>query len=178
MSYSYQWVRNDGSSDMAINDATGSTYMLVAADQGKTVKVRVSFTDDKGNAESLTSAATAAVAGPALTVTITSRPASHDGTGTFTFEMSFSEEPQEDFSYETLRDHAFTVTGGGVTKAGRMSRPSNISWRITIRTRRRWKREPSPLAAILCQLTSFRLLICPRSSRNHSCGLSPTWLRL
>ena len=60
--FSYQWVRNDGSTDTDIQDATGSSYTLVAADEGKTIKVKVSFTDDVGNEESLTSAATAAVA--------------------------------------------------------------------------------------------------------------------
>ena len=55
--FSYQWVA--GESD--ITDATGSTYTLVDADEGKTVKVRVSFTDDAGNEETLTSEATDAV---------------------------------------------------------------------------------------------------------------------
>ena len=41
--------------------ATGSTYTLASADEGKTVKVHVSFTDDEGNAETLTSAATDSV---------------------------------------------------------------------------------------------------------------------
>ena len=43
-----------------------STYTLAADDEGKTVKVKVSFTDDAGNPESLTSVATneAANAGP------------------------------------------------------------------------------------------------------------------
>ena len=40
---------------------TASTYTLVAADQGTTVKVTVSFTDDANNPETLTSAATATV---------------------------------------------------------------------------------------------------------------------
>ena len=61
VSYSYQWIRNDGSSDSDIQNATGSSYTLVAADEGKTIKVRVSFTDDAGHGETLTSAATAAV---------------------------------------------------------------------------------------------------------------------
>ena len=62
VSYSYQWISNDGNSDSGITDATGSTYTLVAADKGKTIKVSVSFTDDAGNAEAVTSAATAEVA--------------------------------------------------------------------------------------------------------------------
>ncbi len=61
VSYSYQWIANDGNSDANITDATGSSYTLVAADEGKTIKVRVDFTDDSGNAETLTSAATGAI---------------------------------------------------------------------------------------------------------------------
>ena len=62
VSYSYQWVANDGTADTDITDAADSTYTLVAADEDKTVKVQVSFTDDAGNEETLTSAATDAVA--------------------------------------------------------------------------------------------------------------------
>ena len=62
VSYSYQWVRSDGSSDTDIQDARGSTYTLVDADEGKAIKVKVSFTDDAGNEETLTSTATAEVA--------------------------------------------------------------------------------------------------------------------
>ena len=62
VTFSYQWVANDGTSDADIAGATDSTYTLAAADEGKTIKVRVAFTDRGGYAESLTSAATAAVA--------------------------------------------------------------------------------------------------------------------
>ena len=60
--FSYQWVRNKGSTDSDIQDATGTDYTLTDADQGKAIKVRVSFTDDKGNPEAVTSSTTAAVA--------------------------------------------------------------------------------------------------------------------
>ena len=60
--YSYQWVANDGTSDADLGGATGSTYTLTASEQGQTIKVRVSFTDDAGNETTLTSAATEAVA--------------------------------------------------------------------------------------------------------------------
>ena len=56
--YEYQWLADDSD----ISGATNATYTLVAADEGKAIKVRVSFTDDEGNDESLTSAATDAVA--------------------------------------------------------------------------------------------------------------------
>ena len=58
-------------------------------------------------------------------------PASHDGSASFTFELRFSEEFP--ISYKTLRDHAFTVTGGEVIRARRLERPGNIRWEITVR---------------------------------------------
>ena len=62
VSYSYQWIRNDGSSDTDITGETDSTYTLEAVDEGKTIKVRVSFTDDANNDETLTSTASDPVA--------------------------------------------------------------------------------------------------------------------
>ena len=62
VAYSYQWIRNDGTSDTDITDATDSTHTLADADGGQTIKVRVSFTDDAGNDERLTSVATNEVA--------------------------------------------------------------------------------------------------------------------
>ena len=59
VSYSYQWL---SSRDTEIQGAMDSTYTLVSADEGKTIKVRVSFTDDANNQETLTSEATAVVA--------------------------------------------------------------------------------------------------------------------
>ena len=64
VSYSCQWVRVDAdglSNAVDITDATDATYTLVDADLGKTLKVRVTFDDDGGNTETLTSAATATV---------------------------------------------------------------------------------------------------------------------
>ena len=60
--FGYQWISNDGTADADIQDATDATYALADDDVGKTIKVRVSFTDDKGFEETLTSAATTAVA--------------------------------------------------------------------------------------------------------------------
>ena len=52
VSYNYQWMAGD----VNIDGATGSTYVPVNGDAGKAIKVNVSFTDDRNNAE----------AGPAL----------------------------------------------------------------------------------------------------------------
>ena len=56
--YEYQWLADDAE----IAGATSSTYTVAAADKGKAIKVEVSFTDDAGNDEALTSVATDAVA--------------------------------------------------------------------------------------------------------------------
>ena len=61
VSYSYQWVSNDGAADADISEAASSTYTLVSADVGKTIRVRVSFSDDAGNEETLTSTLTETV---------------------------------------------------------------------------------------------------------------------
>ena len=96
VSYSYQWLAGDSD----ISGATNATYTLVAADEGKAIKVRVSFTDDVGNEETLTSAATAVVKAP-LTASLENMPDTHDGENAFTFELRFSEEFS--LSYKTLR---------------------------------------------------------------------------
>ena len=64
--FTYQWVSGDGTTDTDIEKATDSTYKLVDADKGNSIKVRVTFTDDAGNAETLTSAATGPVLGDGL----------------------------------------------------------------------------------------------------------------
>ena len=53
--YTYQWYRVDAGAETEIPGATGSTYTQVQADEGKGIRVRVSFTDDAGNAETLAS---------------------------------------------------------------------------------------------------------------------------
>ena len=91
--FSYQWIRNDGSTDTDIQDATGPSYILVDADEGQTIKVKVSFADDADNKETLTSTATAAVAAPEPPATPTGLSAaviSHD-TVTLTWD-----NPQDD----------------------------------------------------------------------------------
>ena len=233
--FAYQWVR----SGTDIDGATSSTYTVTDDDEGKAIKVRVTFTGDAGNEESVTSDAMAVAAalrlrsatldgatltltyndtldsfvtlpqaaftvsvnggsrsvnavsvagasvtltlasaaqagdtvtvdyakpnGPdfirdtqgrvassfsgravsndtpatALTDTIHGAPESHDGQEDFTFELRFSEEPKTGFSYETLRDHAFTVTRGTVEGrkvdgARRLVSGSNIRWEISV----------------------------------------------
>ena len=59
--FTYQWIRSSNGSDNDIPGATGSTYVATTADVDTTIKVGVSFTDDDGYPESVTSDATAVV---------------------------------------------------------------------------------------------------------------------
>ena len=246
--FQYQWLAEDAD----ISGATGATYTGVSGDVGKAITVRVAFTDDRGNEETLTSAPTTTVvmaaglqlqsvtvdgvtltltynevldtgvslpqaafavnvngesrsligvgvgesnmllvlssaveAGDTVTVDYTApdgpdfirdirgrkaasfsgqavtnamatdpgdtatdpgdtatdpltaasahdAPSSHNGQDAFTFELRFSADPQPDFSYTTVRDHAFTVTGGSVTYVRRLEPGRNVRWEITV----------------------------------------------
>ena len=130
VSYVYQWLTNDGATDAEIQDATGSTYVLTDSDPGKTIKVRVAFTDDNGNDESLTSGATGTVK-PQLTAAVYNSSTDHNGTDAFKFDLWFNQNIPG-LSYKVLRSHAFTVTGGTVKNARRLNPPGNIRWEITV----------------------------------------------
>ena len=167
-SFAYQWIR--GSSD--IDDATGSSYTLVDTDEGERIKLRVSFTDDEGYEESLTSAAIGPVAAASepLTASFSDVPSEHAGEGEiFTFGLTFS----EDFglSYKTLRDEAFDVSGGNVRMAKRKQQGNNQSWTIHV--------EPSghgPVTMTLPETTGCGATgaICTADDRPLSHSLSAT----
>ena len=61
VTFGYRWIRSDGVTDTDIEGATDSTYTLVDEDADRTIKVRVTFTDDADNQESLTSKSTSVV---------------------------------------------------------------------------------------------------------------------
>ena len=237
--FQYQWL----ASDADIPGATGATYTVVSGDVGKAIRVRVAFTDDAGQEETLTSASTAVVtvaglqlqsatvdgstltltynevldtgvtlgttpfavsvngssrsliavgvgesnvllllsqavevgdtvtvdytapdspdfirdirgrkaasfsgqavtndtasaqdntASAPLTASAHDAPSSHNGQDAFIFELRFSEAPTPDFSYTTVWDHAFTVTGGLVTYVRRLEPGKNVRWEITV----------------------------------------------
>ena len=70
MTFAYQWLANDGQNDAEMEDATGATHEVGPADVGKTLKVRVTFTDGGGTEEVLTSAATETVEALSVEVSI------------------------------------------------------------------------------------------------------------
>ena len=130
VSYQYQWLRDDAD----IAGQTSSTYELVPADEGKTIKVRVTFQDDAGNAEALISGATTAVLArsapvDALTASFANMPADHNGEN-FTFQLTFSENV--DAGYARIQDHAFTVSGATIDNASRTTQGSNQGWNVEV----------------------------------------------
>ena len=113
VTYGYQWL---SSRDTEIGGATSSTYTLQASDASKIVKVRVTFTDDAGNNETLTSAPTAAVAAPAqadsedepselsyLTVVVTEDDSDPDNVFT-TFTITWNDAEDCSASYNAYLD--------------------------------------------------------------------------
>ena len=72
--YGFQWQRLHGADQRDIPNATAQTYTVAAADIGRALRVRVSFTDDGGWRESVVSAPTAVVS-DALTGGICDRDA-------------------------------------------------------------------------------------------------------
>ena len=82
----------------------------------------------------LSNSPSATVAGPPndpLTASFSNMPAGHAGEGTFKFELTFSEEPA--VGYQKLRDDAFNVSGGEVTRARRQQQGSDLAWDITVK---------------------------------------------
>ena len=134
----------------SVNVTGGAVTLTLASAVSSVDTVTVSYTapasesaerlrDSAGNAaasftgQSVTNETAATPPTAAFTASIHDAPESHDGQNSFTFELRLSEAPKQGFSYKTLRDHAFTVTGGEVFKARRLEKGKNVRWEIHVR---------------------------------------------
>ena len=133
-SLTYQWLRNSGIGAVAITGATSRTYTIVEADLETQLSVRVSFTDNASNAESVTSTEIYIQTPPPLYGAFANAPANHEGEDTtFSMELYFNIEPS--LSWKDVRDHVLTLTNGDVTVVRRTNPQGdnpNIRWTLTI----------------------------------------------
>ena len=119
--FSYQWQAGDAD----ISGATGSTYTLQPADVGKTIKVVISFTDDNGYKESLTSEATVAVGNRVREVWAAQMTV---GTGT-QGQLGYG----NNYTGDSLTDNTFTTSAGDHTvRAVRIQRAQFTETRFTV----------------------------------------------
>ena len=170
-SFAYQWIRTG----VDIGGATASTYTPVAADEGERLKVRVGFTDDAGHEESLTSAATDAVAAAAttaapLTARFAQAPAEHDGSSPFKLRIGFSEGIS--IGFRTFRDQSLSAVGGSVTGANRVDGRKDL-WQVTVK--------PGSLGEVTVTLEGGRACgtagaVCTGDGRALSATISTTVL--
>ena len=108
----YQWIRDDGTTETDISGATDSTYTLVDDDEDKTIKVEASYTDNANFAESLTSAATATVTtGPSVASVSVGSITRNSATVTVTINNPESTSQTVYLQYKT--DIAGAWTSGG-----------------------------------------------------------------
>ena len=125
--------------------ATSGTLTFAPGDTVKTVSVAIvdDGVEDSGETMTLTlSGATNAAIDDgealgtihnteALTAAFSELPSEHDGSGAFTFELTFSEDV-EGLSFRTLKFGGIEVAGGTVTKAKRHGPGVNQYWTIHV----------------------------------------------
>ena len=134
--FSFAWVQTSGAT-VTLSD-TAAALPTFTAPTGQTSAAELIFTlrvtDDEGlfAEDSVTVAISGQLPLTPLTASTHGVPASHDGNTAFTFELRFSETPREGFSYKTLRDNAFTATGGEVVKVRRLEKGKNVRWEISV----------------------------------------------
>ena len=135
----------NGSSRLLIAVGVGESHVLLllssAVEAGDTATVDYTAPDGPDFIRDIRGRKAASFSGQAvtndtasapLTASAHDAPSSHNGQDAFTFELRFSEDPKPDFSYTTVRDHAFTVTGGAVTYVRRLEPGKNVRWEITV----------------------------------------------
>ena len=113
--FTWQWIRVSGGTETPIAGATTASYTVVAGDVGAKLKVEASFTDDGGTAETVESAATAAVAAfPEVTVA-SDGDVTEGSAAVFTLTRTGDRAQALDVAYEVTASGRFGVTTGAGT---------------------------------------------------------------
>ena len=170
--YKVQWKASSGSwdapADVSETTVTATTHTIIGLTDGTGYDVQVRAVNAEGMGEASSQATATAVNPTPMTATTHDVPESHDGSAAFTFELRFSEAPVDSFSYTTVQEHAFTVTGGEVDNVRRLEPGKNVKWEITI--------QPSSNAGVTIALNattdcSAQGAICTSDNRMLSSGL-------
>ena len=109
--YQYTWFRIVSETETEITEADASTYVLTNADVGAQIRVQVSFTDDQGGSETLSSAKTEAVA---ARPTVPARPASFAATAV-DGGVALSWTPPADTGGSPITKYQYRVSNDGGT---------------------------------------------------------------
>jgi len=109
VTFSFEWLANG----VVIPGETGASFVPTSAQGGKTLQVRVNFTDNHGTAESLTSASTAAVPAPLAQVAPASLAFGSQVTGTNSGAQSIT--------VTNAGNASLTVSGASVSPLGQFS---------------------------------------------------------
>ena len=123
--YEYQWLRVDSGGQAAIiSGATSATYVVLGADVGRQLAVRVSFSDDGSTRETLTSDATAAIILTQVTVSFgaSGYQAEEEGERAVVTVM-LDKDP-----HRTLRIPLHAATGGGAGSPD-FAAPTQVTFR-------------------------------------------------
>ncbi len=132
--------------DPGVTDRNVTVHLKPAGGAGKTVIMRITeawtmspdmhenrdpLQIERAEATGTTTNSERQQAVEPLTASFVSMPRAHDGESPFAFELLFSEDVAG-LSYVTVRDALLEVTGGRVTGARRLARPSNRRWEVTV----------------------------------------------
>jgi hypothetical protein len=127
--FSYQWLRNGST----ISGATNSNYATGDADVGATLSVRISYTDNQGTTETLTSASTNAVQNIndlPIGVPVLSGVFEEDQTLTADVAAISDIEGLGAFNYQWLRNGSAI---SGATSANYSTTDADVGTRISVR---------------------------------------------
>ena len=131
---------SDTSGTLTFNAGTTSKSVTVGTTEDTSDEDDETFTVTLSNPQNATlgdATATGTIEdddeGPPLTADFSGMPPEHNGKNAeFSFDLTFSEELDDDFSYQTLRDKAFDVSNGSISKARRQESGKNRKWTIFV----------------------------------------------
>ena len=128
----YQWYSKTGSAAaVAISGATSSTYELTSSEEGKTVSVVVSYSDDSGSGQTVTSSLTGVIAGSDSSLDLSADDKSvTSGEAILSDTFTLSDSDGSGDSFVTISN----ADSEGLGTYGRFTLALNGEWTYTLDT--------------------------------------------